>query len=780
MLMLRQPRADGTGEAASGPAHGFPSAAFPSAPYPRTALSVTMGPSTVAGWVFDAWMESCMAKATHRYPRFGERIAPYTLREFLREPLPADIGRIHGGADLKLCDLDATVWKRFPPEVVARLAQAVLDHISAAHVRKGFQLRHFPRPAPGTRLAALGLEGRTVRCLAREGLADHVERLGDWTLGQIMAIRSFGPRCLVDLLCALESSGPPSRASGTAAAGPRARLSEEVSAAARRLADLPDAEAAYAEDPRFLRVQAIDGEAKTAKNLAERLLARTQDPPDPAYVAEEVRRLTERIERLGQGTIEEELIGFFASNAPARNAEILVGYYGWRDGRQHTLTEIGQRFGITRERIRQVCAKLTRKPRGLGTILAPVMDQALARIHARLPAPANQIEAELRRSGLTAIGMSLENVAAGAKLLGRTADFRVVQIVPGQAGSPRLAARAAQVAAVPAMVDAAKKHVYFHGLAMLDEIQEVVAQKLPNVGRELVARTLPLVEGFAWLDERSGWFRIEGIGKHGLPKTIDKVLAVAQEVTVAELRAALARNRRLWKAPPPEHVLLAFCRSMPDIQIHGRRIRSDPPRDWRKALIGVERKLVGVLREHGPVMERGEMEDLCVAAGMNRFSFHAFVSWSPVIIQLGHSVYGLLGTRIPRRKLETLANARRAGRTTRRVLAGHGWTDDGKVWLSYRLSKAASTYAVITVPAALKERVRGRFTLNGPDGQLIGTLATKDGRAWGLGAFLRQQGARIDDTVRLTLDLGQRTATVTWRAEDAARAVDGHPRKDTE
>ena len=62
----------------------------------------------------------------------------------------------------------------------------------------------------------------------------------------------------------------------------------------------------------------------------------------------------------------------------------------------------------------------------------------------------------------------------------------------------------------------------------------------------------------------------------------------------------------------------------------------------------MEAKLVSVLKAHGPVMERGAMEDLCVGDGMNRFSFHAFVSWSPVIAQFGHSVYGLLGSEVGR------------------------------------------------------------------------------------------------------------------------------------
>ena len=292
---------------------------------------------------------------------------------------------------------------------------------------------------------------------------------------------------------------------------------------------------------------------------------------------------------------------------------------------------------------------------------------------------------------------------------------------------------------------------------------------------DLVRQILLLVDGFCWLDEPSGWFRLLPIERHGLPKAIDKVLAVAGSVTVGQLHTALSRNRRLWKQPPPENVLLEFCRQMPKVRVEGDRIISDPPRDWRKALTGVEAKLVSVLKEHGPVMERGAMEDLCVGDGMNRFSFHAFVSWSPVIAQFGHSVYGLLGTEVDENQIEDLLIERRAARANHRVLDQHGLTKDGHVWLSYRLSKAASTYAVITIPAALKKVVRGRFQFVDSSGREIGILATKDGRAWGLGAFLRKQGAQIGDHIVLTLDLKKRTALVTWdeRGEGGGERGDG-------
>jgi len=696
----------------------------------------------------------------NRYPRRGERLAPATLREFLAEPIPAQLlpaGVVPGS--LRLCDLDEDAWGRFPEPALVELATRVIQRVGAPRARKVFQDRHFPRPPQGVRLEDLNLESRTRHCLVREGLDDQLGELGERTIGQVLAIRSFGPRCLVDLLSALESFEARRRRGRTES------LSEKLSAQAQRLAALNGAAQARRSDPRFgPLLEAVDPEAETAAQLASSLLARTQDPPDPAYVARQIDELCARIAEMSDLTVEGELIQIFAApTQDDRNRQILIGYYGWQDGGRHTLTEIGKRFGITRERVRQVCAKLTHRLAGTARIPAPAMDRALELIARRLPAPAAELEAELAHRGMTAVGMCLENLAAGAKLLGRPESFRIVRVQSDHGRDPRLAVRPAQAEAVPIIVDAARKAVYFHGLGTVEQIERRCAAKTSGrAGSELVRRCLPVMEGFVWLDERRGWFRLRQVCKHGLPKTIEKILSVAGSVDVAQMRTAIGRNRRLGKEPPPEGVVLEFCRQMPGVKVEGRRITADPPRDWRTVLTGVEARLVEVLEEHGPIMERGALEDLCVAGGINRFSFHAFVSWSPVIAQYAHSVYGLLGADVSRGQIDLLAARQRARRTSHRVLDGHGRTADGRVWLSYRLSKAASTYAVITIPAALKNEVQGRFALIDSNGHLVGKLATKDGRAWGLGAFLRRHGARIDDRIVLTLDLERRTAEVSW------------------
>ena len=52
-----------------------------------------------------------------------------------------------------------------------------------------------------------------------------------------------------------------------------------------------------------------------------------------------------------------------SKNLTDRERKVLVLRFGLEDGHQRTLEEVGQEFGVTRERIRQIEAKALRKLR---------------------------------------------------------------------------------------------------------------------------------------------------------------------------------------------------------------------------------------------------------------------------------------------------------------------------------------------------------------------------------------------------------------------------------
>lgn len=685
-------------------------------------------------------------KGVNRYPRPGERLAPSTLSSALLEPAPPDLVAGTALQGCRLCDLDETVWEELPRGTIHALAKVIVCRVAKACTRKALYHRRLPRLPAGLRLDQLGLETRTYRCLAEAGYRFRPERLGDRTIGDVLALRSFGPRCLVDLLSAVEAFSQGGR-----------RLNRELTTEAECLARLPGAALAGADDPRFGDLMAaVDLGASTAEQLAQRLLARTCDPPDTARTIEMVRELRRRLEALAQETLEDELIQIFASAGSPRNREILISYYGWKDGQRHTLAEVGARYGMTRERTRQICAKLVRRKDPTQT-LAPVLDRTLAMLAERLPRAADRLEAELRAAGLTRVGLGLPNIQVAAELLGRQVPFVVVGV-----DEQRLVVRPGEERLPPAVAEAARKQVFYRGVTAISQVAASVGARFRiPVSEALVVETVQLMEGFEWLDQPAGWFRLARVARHGVPKAIEKTLAVAGRLAIDQLATAIARNRRLWKTPVPTGVLLEFCRKTPGLRVEGHWVAADPPLAWAEILTGIEAHLVRILRQYGPIMERGALEDLCVAQGINRFSFNAFLATSPVIAQYGPSVYGLVGADISPAAIEEMVGRQRAQRAAIRVLEDHGKTEDGRIWLGYRLSKAASTYAVITVPAALKDVVTGKFDLISGDGRHVGTLAARDGRAWGLGAFLRQQGAQVDNYVRLTFDLKARQAVVT-------------------
>ena len=69
------------------------------------------------------------------------------------------------------------------------------------------------------------------------------------------------------------------------------------------------------------------------------------------------------VEAASYQLLREQVSNVLEQNLNPREIKILELRFGLRDGRSRTLKEVGQHFGVTRERIRQIQANALRKLR---------------------------------------------------------------------------------------------------------------------------------------------------------------------------------------------------------------------------------------------------------------------------------------------------------------------------------------------------------------------------------------------------------------------------------
>ncbi|MHB1037671.1 MAG: DNA-directed RNA polymerase subunit alpha C-terminal domain-containing protein [Pirellulales bacterium] len=686
---------------------------------------------------------------TNRYPRFGHRLAPETLRELLGERIPRSLaGRIPANFE-RLCDLDETVWNGASPGPIEELAQAIIARVRNCDCQAVLQNRRLPDLPEGLNIEDLDLEPRTFNSLKRAGWDRRLGDLGGATVAELLRTKAFGARCLVDLLTVLETY-----------LGRETRLDEHLTLDAERLGRIRHAQTIHRDDPRLgASLREFGGEAATVRELVERLSKRRVDPPTAGHLSLQIRRFRRSVHLLHHQKLEEELAQVFVPDGSQRNRKIVAQYFGWDGGTGCTLEFLGSQHGITRERVRQICSRAATRKR-TGRVFAPVVDRALAFLARQLPASVENLEQALSAEGLTACGLKLESLESAAGLLGRKPRFSVVSV-----GRRRLAVRRELRAVPKAVIRTATRATLRQGAATLAEIESLVAGETgTKADAATVLATLELRDDLRWLDREKGWFRLGSLEKHGLARTIEKVLAVAGRIGVAELRTALRRHRRNG-SPPPRDVLLEFCRQLPGCRVEDGVILADPPRDWQDVLTGIEATMVGLLKQHGPVLLRDAFESLCLASGMNQSSFRVYVLGSPIIAQLGRGLYGLLGTKVAPEILDGLLAEQRPSVSHSKVLQGFGWSDLGKPWLAYRLSRGTVASGVLSVPAVMKDALQGAFRLRGADGADVGTLVSRDYSAWGLSPLFRRFGGKPGDHLRLTFDLAEREVVAQLDAE---------------
>jgi hypothetical protein len=606
-----------------------------------------------------------------RYPRSGHRLAPAALQNLLNAPVPRRL--LPTEHPVRFADLDEGAWKTFGPEVCRKLANALVERIRAelSPLPEALRSQLLPQLPENVRVDDLELEPRTYNCLRKMqllGLLRDAQDLRGKTIGQMLAIGGFGAKSLVDLLSSMEAVLAAEHL-GTAPQGasavPVARETEwesmkgsgtplSVSLAALRTLRLPKM-------PEGVSLSDLKLEGRT-RNCLERngfherlheleectvedFLARpglgvqclsdllrsihayhhggVQEPsPSDEFPA------FPELFKEEHATLEDELRSLVAralrvrrASPHDRNTGIVVQHLGFDGAGGATLKAVGDANGLTRERVRQIFLRVKRSVKGKGSA-TPLIDKALGAITQLLPAEAGAVEAKLQEGGFTQSKFRLEGLANAVKLLGRKVPFELEVIdARRMVFHPKRGRMARQT------IQIAQRAIAHFGVATASDIAALVQERMScPVTPEFVTAILEGRTGFVWLDSEAGWFWLRSPNKNRVLSRIRKILAVAESIDVSELRSGVGRHHAMKGYAPPRRVLLELCRHLPYCRVEGAYVRAEPVIDWQQVLRGTEHTMVQVLKEYGPVMQRAKFEDACLARGMNRSTFYAYLA----------------------------------------------------------------------------------------------------------------------------------------------------------
>jgi hypothetical protein len=695
--------------------------------------------------------------AISHYPRPGQRLAPSQLESVLRVPLPP---RLQGARYRHLCDLDESVWTHFAQSTCLELGKEIVAVVAK-------RLHSLPVAILGHRLSSVGdhvklsdlsLEQRTFNVLFRLlGSSDAaLNGLGDLKIKDILKFYSFGAKSLVDLLVALEpwpvlaSVDSEIAISDNCDSLSHLRLARQCKRLMRMAVDIT------LDDPRLERllqpfarkVRQLGESRQFDKKLKESVTALLDckiDSPSAKELTVLLRQIREEIYRCRRKKLEQELREIVASVSGGKGIEMTIRHVGWDGTGTHTLQEVGDQVGLTRERVRQVADRRLRRL-GERTVFAPVLERALRLVDRSVPSEVTALEQRLVQKGISLLPFRLEGLLTAAEILRKNANFGF------DFGEKRIAVPRSGEQLVGVIQRTARRAIERWGAATTESIAANVNEEIGgSLESSFVSDVIQLRSDFRWLDVETGWFWLSTVPRNRILTQINKILTAAGQICVNELRAGVSRNYRLEGFSPPRRVLLEICRQQPGVCVDGESISANfPSTEW---LSPVEIKMVEVLNDNGKVMPREEFEKHCIAAGINRTTFYMYLANCPIFEKFASGIYGLRGASIGPSDIEALGGQ---VKSQSRVLKSSLWTTNGDLELQFELSNSMLATGVFSVPASLQKFLIGEFMLKGYDGQHYGQVASKDGRGWGLRPLFRRVGGEPGDKLVLTYNLKTR------------------------
>ena len=604
---------------------------------------------------------------------------------------------------------------------------------------------------------------RTFNCLRGEGLINDIVRLKGVTFRQLLNIPNLGDRSALDFAVMLETwAREDDGLSGADTTQAEIEI-EKMTAVIVRASDKEWVEKISNKDPRFADHLSVS--SGTLNDLIEDAIARN----DPVRIQRLIRilhKVQDRISRIDVMFLEDALLDLISSfpRLSEERSKVLSYRFGFQGKAPETLAQVGDRLGVTRERIRQIEKKmLDRLP--AQPIYMPSLEKAISLLEDSAPLSIDSAMKLLKESGITAINFHPRSIVAACKFCRLDTSLKVNKV----RGNEMVTAKTNEKVA-NRLYAIARRLSGRSGASDIEEVLDSTRSEGLDFEDKRALRLLRTIKEFDWLDDSWFWTPSIPLERNRLRNVTRRMLSVASPISVKKLRSGARRVARFRNSSnnwdiriPPIAIMSEFYDRHPEFEIdENGLVSSIEPLDYKQELGEGESVFVDVIRSTPTsLLDRMALRRECVKRGMNPNTFELGITYSAIIEHVDLNVWTLRGLSINPAQVQAICTAN-ASKTQQKRVTSYGWTESGEVSVTVRVPELPPPGFVFLTPAGVRRFVCNKeFAVVSPQALVGRKLKVLEaGNVIGSGAILNRLGADEGDVAIFVYNLVENTVSV--------------------
>ncbi|MBL6758236.1 MAG: hypothetical protein ISQ17_00660 [Pelagibacteraceae bacterium] len=332
----------------------------------------------------------------------------------------------------------------------------------------------------------------------------------------------------------------------------------------------------------------------------------------------------------------------YKQNTQDRTIDVIIGRYGLDGSPAKTLETIGQKYNVTRERIRQNQAKGIRKLKIIKPH-TPILDKVFKLLLDHLPITEKDCNRILKEKNLTQNEWDINGLQDFYETFSEKLDLYVsktneVKLINSSNNN-----------FLKIILEQTDKKISNSGVFSISDCMNLKEVYLNNIKPETIINIVQTKPLFSWLDKEKNWFTYYST-RNRLSNLIKKAVSASSVINVESLYTKIKKFPRISKnLNLKKNIFIEFCLTAFDCSIDNDNLVFSSSKSKLSSTSGYdgkiispnEQKILDIFNNYGPILNWLHLKELANKFDITDHSLNIIMQFSVLFQRIDKSTYVL-------------------------------------------------------------------------------------------------------------------------------------------